>query len=337
MVDHHRQNHARRFGRASRVMKTPLHRFVILTAIAYAAAHAAGRSADMIDIDTQMAQRSDRWTFVGGAHPWKQRADGVMLPPIWAILGEADAPGYFANYGAYADDLTREDYAFLSGEVLSGIDLSVDFQIRYASVANMAVAFRAQDSRRMYVVVVNDMGRKGYSFDVKLWRQDEHGFRHHLASGIVPHPETPDRIRQSGARTYEDWLASCHGWSTLRVRAVGPSIQVSIDGQEAFVCEDETYAAGPVALLARWAIPFRHFKLKGVQARLPEPWRRAEEGRHATTRTADRARSVALRRVRQGPRGRLAGRAGHDQGLQHPELLDLSPRRHALRLLRVRR
>jgi len=128
-------------------------------------------------IDTRMAGQEARWIFVGSEHPWKQRKDGVILSPIWGILGEADAPRYFERYGPYADDLTREDYAFLSDEILSDLDLSVDFQIRYGSVTNMGIGLRAQDGRRMYCVQVADMGRKGFSFHVSLWLQDAAGFR----------------------------------------------------------------------------------------------------------------------------------------------------------------
>ena len=233
----------------------------------------AAEGANMKRVATTMQGREDRWTFVGAEHPWKEREDGVMLPPIWKILGEADAPAYFKTYGAYADDLTREDYAFLSGETLGDVDLSVDFQIRYAAVCNMGVAFRAQDSRRMYCVRVEDMDRKGYSFRVSLWIQDTHGFGREIASGIVPHPETPDRIRQRGPRNQDDWIKSSHGWSTLRARAVGDKISVSIDGKEAFECRDATYAAGAVALIARWAVPFRNLRVAGSAAELPTPWR----------------------------------------------------------------
>ena len=230
-------------------------------------------AAAMMKIDTTLTGNEKDWTFVESDQLWKQRDDGVFLPPIWKILGEADAPGYFKGYSAYADDLTREDYAFLTRPVLADIDLSVDFQIRYAAVVDMGVAFRAQDSQRMYVVVVNDMGRKGYAFHVALWLQDSNGFRQQLAEGIVPHPETSDRLRQSGPRNYEDWIQSSHGWSTLRVRAIGDTINVSIDGEQAFECRDRTYAAGTVGLIARWAVPFRNFVLSGTEGQLGEPWR----------------------------------------------------------------
>ena len=227
----------------------------------------------MNEINTQMAGAEERWTFLGSDNPWKQRADGVILPPIWAILGEADAPLYFKTYASYADDLTREDYAFLSSAILGDLDLSVDFQIRSGSVTNMGVGIRAQDSRSMYCVIVEDMGRKGYSFGVTLWMQDGTGLRRLIGSGIVPHPETPDRIRQTGARNDEDWIASSHGWSTLRVRAQGPQIEVLIDDKPALECQDNTYATGAVALMARWAIPFKDLKLSGVAATLSRPWR----------------------------------------------------------------
>ena len=224
-------------------------------------------------IDTRMAGQLERWNFVGSEHPWKQREDGVILSPIWKILGEAEAPGYFKGRSAYADDLTREDYAFLSSEVVEDLDLSVEFQIRYGSVTNMGLAFRAMDSRRMYCIQVEKMGRKGYSYHVSLWVQDAAGFRRQIAEGIVPHTEYPDHIRQTGPRNYEEWIASAAGWSKLRVQAIGSSIDVSINGQQAFECTDDTYTTGTVALIARWAIPFRNLELRGISGKLATPWK----------------------------------------------------------------
>ena len=245
-----------------------------MTTLALTLAITASSHAEILQqIDTRMAGQQARWTFVGSEHPWKQREDGVILSPLWAILGETEAPGYFKSRDAYADDLTREDFAFLSGEVVRDLDLSVEFQIRYGSVTNMGVAFRALDSRRMYCVQVEDMGRKGFSFHVSLWVQDAAGFRTQIASGVVPHAEYPDHIRQTGPSNYEEWVRSSPGWSKLRVRAIGNSIDVSVDGQRAFECTDTTYAAGTVALIARWAIPFRDLQLRGTVGKLSTPWK----------------------------------------------------------------
>ena len=227
----------------------------------------------MKTFNTAMRGREDHWTFVGSEHPWKQREDGVILSPFWAICGEADAPGYFDHPLTDGDDLAREDYAFLHGATVGDLDLLIDFQIRRAGVVNMGVGFRAQDSVRMYCVQVNDMLHKAHGFDVTLWLQDGEGFRRLLGSGIVSHPEIPEHIRQGGPKSYDEWVQSSPGWSTLRVRAMGPKIQVAIDDQEACVCTDETYASGTVALLARWTIPFQNLELTGTQAELSEPWR----------------------------------------------------------------
>jgi BNR repeat protein len=233
-----------------------------LAAIAIPSMGLAGTRLDLTPVDSRFRGHESQWTFVGSEHPWKQGDEGVLRSPTWDLFG----PG---KYGAYVDDLTRDDYAFLN-PVLGDTDLSVDFQIRSGSVTNIGVALRAQDSLRMYCVQVDDIdSRKAFAFHVSLWRQDVHGFREMLADAVQPHPK-PAVI---APHNFQEWEHTAPGWTNLRVRAMGSNIEVWLHGQKLIDKRDTTYAVGRTGLIARWAVLFRKLKVSGTPARLGEPWR----------------------------------------------------------------
>lgn len=233
-----------------------------LAAVAVPSIALTSDRAELPPVDSRFQGNESQWTFVGSKHPWIEREDGVLLSPTWNLF----KPG---QYGAYVDDLTRDDFAFLN-PVIRDTDFSVDFQILSGSVTNIGVAFRAQDSLRMYCVQVDNMDiRSAFAFSVSLWRQELNGFRQQLASAVVPHAK-PAVI---APRNFQEWEQTAPGWTTLRVRAIGSFIEVWVRGQKVISTHDSAYAAGRIGLVARWAVLFRNFKACGRPAKLDQPWR----------------------------------------------------------------
>jgi len=219
-------------------------------------------------LDTRLGGNESRWQFVG-VPQWKQDAEGIIYPPAWPAA-------QITVVGAYSYDLAREDYGFLTGEVLADVELSVAFKQYYSSVVNGGVVFRAVDSARCYVADVEDMGRKGQDYKVTLWRQDKTGYRRELATGFAPHSHLPAHIVQTGPDSEEEWYESSPEWAMLRVRAEGSHIEVGLDGTTVIAVEDDTYGAGYVGLVARGPVLFKDLHVQGTAGHLAEPWTRHE-------------------------------------------------------------
>ena len=209
------------------------------------------------------------WTFVG-VPKWKQDQEGHIYPPVWSYPNFDPDPSAVPN--AYAHELAREDYAFLTSELLGDTDVSVDYKCPYGSVIHGGIVFRAVDSARCYVLEINDMGRKGHHYELVLWLQDGAGYRKELARGRAPHSIVPERIVQTGPKSRADWHVSSPDWVTARVQASGSYIRVSMDGDIVFETRDRTYSPGCVGLVARGAVYFRNLRVSGERAELPAPW-----------------------------------------------------------------
>ncbi len=224
------------------------------------------------ELDASFKGRESQWTFYGSLNPWREDDQGLLLSPTWCLL----KPHYYGPHTPYVDDLTREDYAFLE-PVLGDTDFSTDFLIRYGAAPGIGVAIRARDNQRCYVIEVHASdARKANTFDVDLWRQDEHGFRRHIVRGQVERAPMSDRvksIRQNGPKDYDEWVLSSGPWARLRVRAIGSTIEAWIDGKKALEVKAEEYPAGRVGLIARWAVMFRNLSLHGRSAALDAPWK----------------------------------------------------------------
>ncbi len=249
----------------------------LLPSLGFANAANAADTAEAVDhtlpeLDASFKGRESQWTFYGSLNPWHEDDQGVLYSPTWALM----KPRYYGPHTAYIDDQTREDYAFLE-PVLSDTDFSTDFQIRSGSVTGIAMVVRAQDNQRCYVIEVqNTDARKGNAYNVTLWRQDDKGFRSHIADGRMeraPMSERVANIRKNGPKNYDEWVLSGGPWARLRVRAVGSTVEAWIDGKKALEANAEDYPVGRVGLMARWAMLFRNLSLHGRSATLATPWK----------------------------------------------------------------
>ena len=96
-------------------------------------------------IAADFASEAQQWGFVG-AGAWRQDHDGCIYPPVWSLPSFDPDPDAIPN--PYAHDLTREEYAFLTGHAFADVDIEVGFKNPYGSVIHGGVVFRAQDAAR---------------------------------------------------------------------------------------------------------------------------------------------------------------------------------------------
>lgn len=224
--------------------------------------------------DIRLDGTETQWAYVGDPE-WKYDAEAVMYPPVWPQAELA----YYTVVGAYSYDQAREDYAFFTGAVLADMELTVDLKMFYSSAVHGGLLFRAQDSVRGYVLDVEDMSRRGQNYRLTLWLQEESGYRRELGKGMAPHSEVDENIYHLGPQDAEQWFRSSPDWATLRVRAEGSHIEVSVDGRVLFAVEDSTYAYGCVGLVARGPLLFRNLRVMGAVVTPPEPWTRHPDAR----------------------------------------------------------
>ena len=216
------------------------------------------------EIAVDFRSASQKWQFAG-AGAWRQDRDGCIYPPVWSLPSFDSDPDKMPD--PYAHDLTREDYAFLTGHVLADLDIRVEFKNPYGAVIHGGVVFRAQDARRCYVVDIHDIyAKRMCAYELSLWIQREDGIRTFLARGTAPHSIVPQRIAERGPRTREEWARSSPDWIKVRVQASGTYIRVSVDGRITFEVRDRTYAAGYVGLVGRGAVYFRDLSVSGAEA-----------------------------------------------------------------------
>ena len=226
-----------------------------------------------IRLNTTLTSNEADWTFIG-VPKWKQDQDGVIYPPVWSYPNFDPDPSQIPDY--YAHELAREDFVFLTSQLLEDTDISVEHKCPYGAVIHGGIVFRAVDSARFYVLDVVDLGRKGQAYELILWVQEATGYRRELARGTAPHSVVPERIVQTGPKTREEWYQSSPNWVTVRVQASGTFIRVSLDGQIVFELRDSTYPVGCVGLVGRGAVTFRDLRVEGVPGALPEPWTKHE-------------------------------------------------------------
>ena len=111
-----------------------------------------------VELDTLLIGGERDWTFIG-VPKWKQDMVGVIYPPVWS--NPRFDPDPAGRPDSYADELAREDYAFLTSQPLGETDVSVEFKYFYSSVVNGGIVFRAADSSRCYVIDIESRGHKG--------------------------------------------------------------------------------------------------------------------------------------------------------------------------------
>ena len=220
-------------------------------------------------INTTLKGNEQNWTFIG-VPKWNEDHEGCIYTPVWSYPNfnrDPDRPP-----SSYAHELAREDYALLTSCPLGDTDISIDYKCPYGSVIHGGIVFRAVDSTRMYVLNIEDLGRKGHYYELTLWRQDASGYRTLLASGSEPHSIVSESIVQMGATTRGQWHESSPDWVTVRVQASGTYIRVSMDDHIVFDLRDRTYSVGYVGLVGRGAVYFKNFCVEGTQEELREDW-----------------------------------------------------------------
>ena len=225
-------------------------------------------SAGRISRTPKLAGAGAAWTFTG-SDEWSQDEEGILHSPVWN-----------QHLAQKPDLLKREDVAYPIPESLSDTDLSVEFRTYHWSVVLAGIVFRAQDSVRCYVVEFNDMGRKGAKYEVRLFVQDEAGYRHDIAVGFAPYSALPEHWVQRAPEP-ENWEKATPGWMKARVSAVGDVIQVFVNDAQVIEVRDDTYAAGRAGIQARGPITFRNLSVAGVQAQLKQAWQIVAEERSA--------------------------------------------------------
>jgi len=222
-------------------------------------------------VELRLDGTEPQWTYVGDPE-WKYDAQGLIYPPVWPQAELA----YYTVVSAYSYDQAREDYAFFTGATFADMTLSVEFKMYHSSIVHGGLVFRAMDRARCYVVDVVDMGRRGQTYNVTLWVQDETGYRRELAGALAPHSTVDEDIYQLGPGNTEQWFNSSPEWAKLEVRAAGSHIEVALDGETLFAVEDDTCPAGCIGLVARGPILFRGLQVKGNECALSEPWMKHE-------------------------------------------------------------
>ena len=221
-------------------------------------------SRDSISLTPQLNGNKDSWTFVGDTQ-WSQDSNKIIYSPVWKQRKDR-----------YSDLLKREDIAYPSPEVLTDTDLSVEFQTFYWSVTNVSIVVRAQDSVRFYCVEFRDLERKGAKYEVRVFLQDQSGYRRDIATGLAPHSELPARWVQRGPSP-EEWEQATPGWMKARVQAKGDLIRVLVDGKVIVEVRDDTYPVGRAGIMARGPVKFRNLSISGKVGNLNPKWSKIDK------------------------------------------------------------
>ncbi|MFH1007170.1 MAG: sialidase family protein [Candidatus Latescibacterota bacterium] len=217
-----------------------------------------------IQLNTALTGNEESWMFVG-VPQWKQDQEGILYPPIWSHPRFLPDPKELPDY--YADDLVREDQAFLTAQALSDLDVSMEYKVFYGSVVHGGIIFRAQDSASFYVVEIEDIGpHREQAYELVFWAQDEHGYRKELARGQAPHSIVPQVFYEKGAKTAQQWRDSSPDWIRIRIQATGTYIRASVDGNIVFEHRDRTYLSGYVGLTGRGPFCLRNMEVSGTPA-----------------------------------------------------------------------
>jgi hypothetical protein len=216
-------------------------------------------AADRIARTPNLTGNEASWTFVG-SDQWSQDEQGILYSPVWN-----------QRQANQSDLLKREDIAFPTSDMLDDTELSLEFRTYYWSVVLAGILLRAEDSVRYYAIEFVDMGRKGSKYAVRLFVQEETGYRREIAVGFATHPDLPERWVQRGPKS-EEWEEATPGWIRARVRAEGNRIQVFVDDKPVIDVRDETYAVGRAGIVARGPITFRNLSLSGTPVRKSGDW-----------------------------------------------------------------
>ncbi|MCK5526686.1 MAG: exo-alpha-sialidase [Candidatus Latescibacteria bacterium] len=228
-----------------------------------------------IRLNTTLTGNERNWTFIG-APQWKQNQEGVIYPPIWSNPRFLPDPTKLPDY--YADDLVREDQAFLTTQALEELDVFLEYKIYYGSVVHGGIVFRAQDNASFYVIEIEDISpHREQAYELVLWAQDEHGYRKELARGQAPHAIVPHWYYEKGPETAQEWRDSSPDWIRIRIQATGTYIRASVDGNIVFEHRDRTYAAGYFGLTGRGAFCLRNLQVSGTPAEHAPPFKKLSD------------------------------------------------------------
>jgi hypothetical protein len=211
-------------------------------------------------IDTMMEGRRENWFFIGN-DAWKQDIEGVIYPPKWS--NPAHCKGQDQPPDNYVESMGRVDQVFLFKNAFGDLDINVEYKCYIDSAISGGIIFRAQDSRRYYILCLEDMFYSAPYYEFVLWIQEPSGYRREMARKTVPH--SFNTLIGHYPRTWREWKTSCPDWIKIRIQAIGSYIRVSADGTIVFDLRDKTYAGGYTGLEARGAVCFRDLSVKGEQ------------------------------------------------------------------------
>ena len=180
------------------------------------------------------------WHMLGG--PWKDTEDNLIIPH---------------------DVRNLHSRAFYTPSSLTDLTAEFEFNANYREVGTGAAGLilRATDANHFYMVNFPWGGQqlRAKHFWAEVRKVDGDAYQRGLKAVWVPGvPSETDR------------------WYKVRVEAVGPKIEVWVDGRRALSVTDDSFKSGAVGLEGYGWYQFRNVKISGKRAPL-EGWDRTQE------------------------------------------------------------